>query len=97
MPRCIVAFSPSKYDVPEWLLNRQLWIMLSMACLVPLAFLRRLDSLKGISYIALCSVANLAFVVVYKYWDKTGLPERGQCHPFISMPLNVNPCKIQGQ
>jgi amino acid permease len=77
MPRCIVAFSPSKYDVPEWLLNRQLWIMLSMTCLVPLAFLRRLDSLKGISYVALCTVGNLVFVVVYKYFDKTGLPERG--------------------
>jgi amino acid permease len=90
MPRCIVAFSPSKYDVPEWLLNRQLWIMLSMTCLVPLAFLRRLDSLKGISYVALCTVGNLVFVVVYKYFDKTGLPERG----VYSLHLPVLQCHI---
>lgn len=78
MPRCIVAFSPAKYDLPAWILTRSLWIMLSMTCLVPLAFLRKLDSLKSISYIALCSVGILVIVVIYKFIDRSGIPERGE-------------------
>lgn len=36
-----------------------------MTLLCPLAFLRRLDSLKMTSYIALCTIGYLVFVVVY--------------------------------
>lgn len=51
--------------------------MLSMPFCTGLAFLRKLDSLKFTSYIALVAVANLVFVVIYKSIDKSGLPPRG--------------------
>ncbi len=40
---------------PEWALNGRIWIILLMVILVPLSFLRRLDSLRHTSYIALFS------------------------------------------
>lgn len=40
-------------------LDRRLWILASMTLLCPLAFLRKLDSLKVTSYIALCAIAYL--------------------------------------
>lgn len=56
MPRVVYSFSSSS---PEWLLDRRLWILLAMSILCPLAFLRKLDSLKVTSYISLCAVGNL--------------------------------------
>lgn len=43
--------------------NRRFWITIFMGGVVPLAFLRRLDSLKYTSIVALCSVAYLVLLV----------------------------------
>ena len=43
---------------PEWALNGRIWISLFMLILVPLCFLRRLDSLRHASYVALFSVGK---------------------------------------
>lgn len=59
MPRVVTSFYPSAHEPPEILLDRRLWILAAMSILCPVAFLRKLDSLKYISYIALVSVANL--------------------------------------
>ena len=40
---------------PDWALSGRIWLTLLMAILVPLSFLRRLDSLRHTSYIALFS------------------------------------------
>lgn len=56
MPRVVLSFAP---QAPDWALDRRLWILLAMTLLCPLAFLRRLDSLKVTSYISLCAVGNL--------------------------------------
>lgn len=39
-------------DPPGWSLSGRLWITLFMAALIPLSFLRRLDSLRYASYVA---------------------------------------------
>ncbi|CEQ41175.1 SPOSA6832_02867, partial [Sporobolomyces salmonicolor] len=57
MPKVVRSFNPSLTD--SIFLDRRLWILASMTLLCPLAFLRRLDSLKMTSYIALCSIAYL--------------------------------------
>ncbi|KAI5477022.1 alpha-1,2-mannosyltransferase, glycosyltransferase family 22 protein [Pseudohyphozyma bogoriensis] len=57
MPRVVISFSP---EAPIWLLDRRLWILASVVVLCPLSFLRKLDSLKFTSYVALCAVVNLA-------------------------------------
>lgn len=62
MPRAVASFMP---DAEAWLLDRRLWILASMCVLCPLAFLRRLDSLKFTSYVALCAVANLVRTSVH--------------------------------
>lgn len=59
MPRVVYSFSKSS---PDWLLDRRLWILLAMSILCPLAFLRKLDSLKVTSYISLCAVGNLVSI-----------------------------------
>ena len=51
------SFNPDLTD--SVLLDRRLWILASMTLLCPLAFLRRLDSLKLTSYIALCAIGYL--------------------------------------
>lgn len=56
MPRVVLAFDSA---APEWLLDRRLWILLAMTLLCPLAFLRKIDSLKFTNYISLCAVGNL--------------------------------------
>lgn len=55
-------------------LDRRLWILASMTLLCPLAFLRKLDSLKVTSYIALCAIAYL----VSRYF-------RVPCHVFAKL------------
>ncbi|TFY79175.1 hypothetical protein EWM64_g4838 [Hericium alpestre] len=47
---------------PAWALDGRVWISLLMVILVPLAFLRRLDSLRHTSYVALFSVGASFYV-----------------------------------
>lgn len=45
---------------PAWMLSGQNWITLIMIPLIPLAFMRKLDSLRHTSYVALFSVGEYA-------------------------------------
>jgi amino acid permease len=51
--------TPSGIDPPEWALSGRLWVTAFMIILLPLALLRRLDSLRHTSYVALFSVGEL--------------------------------------
>lgn len=62
MPNVVAALyhdltSPDT-NPPEWALSGRNWITILMIVLVPLAFLRKLDSLRHTSYIALFSVGT---------------------------------------
>lgn len=57
MPRVVLSFDR---DPPEWALDRRVWIVVAMAILTPLCYLRQLHSLRFTSYIALVAVADLA-------------------------------------
>jgi amino acid permease len=50
--------TPSHVDPPEWALNGANWITLFMLVLVPLGFLRHLNSLRHTSFVALFSVGQ---------------------------------------
>ncbi|GAA6036702.1 hypothetical protein JCM8097_003437 [Rhodosporidiobolus ruineniae] len=81
MPKVVHAFAPSLVD--SILLDRRLWILASMTLLCPLAFLRRLDSLKHTSYIALCAIAYLVFIVIfYTFVSHDELPPSGDFELF---------------
>ncbi|KAI8877631.1 hypothetical protein K501DRAFT_337286 [Backusella circina FSU 941] len=67
MPQVISSFT-NHSAVPFFLIDRRFWITLSMLTLVlPLSFLRKLDSLKYTSLIALFAVVYLCVIVVYYY------------------------------
>ena len=69
--------------------------MLSMPFCTGLAFLRKLDSLKFTSYIALVAVANLVFVVIYKSIDSSGLPPRGPIDLVHLSPAYISSLPVQ--
>ncbi|GAA5974441.1 hypothetical protein JCM11641_003214 [Rhodosporidiobolus odoratus] len=77
MPKVVHSFAPALTN--SILLDRRLWILLSMTLLCPLAFLRRLDSLKHTSYIALCTIGYLIFIVIfYTFVSHEELPPSGE-------------------
>lgn len=72
--------SPST-NPPEWALSGSAWLFLFMIVLAPLASLRRLDSLRHTSYIALFSAAYLVVIVIRCYFKPLqGTVPRGDVH-----------------
>jgi len=71
----------SDKEPPAWMLNGRNWITIFMVILVPLAFLRQLNSLRHTSYIALFSVAYLLLIVIKCYfWPLNNMPPAGEIH-----------------
>ncbi|KAF2279610.1 vacuolar amino acid transporter-like protein 6 [Westerdykella ornata] len=66
MPGVVRGFAPGAAEI-AFLVDRQFWITAFMLIVIPLSFLRRLDSLKYTSVIALCSIAYLV-VLVFAHW-----------------------------
>lgn len=60
MPNVVAALyhdlTSADTNPPDWALDGRIWISLMAFVLVPLSFLRKLDSLRHTSYIALFSV-----------------------------------------
>ncbi|KAG8960008.1 hypothetical protein FRC03_007202 [Tulasnella sp. 419] len=63
--------------LPAWTLDGRVWITLFMIVLIPLCFLKTLDSLRHTSYVALFSVAYLVIVVIVCYF----FPPKGSSPP----------------
>ncbi|KAI5123504.1 hypothetical protein M0805_006664 [Coniferiporia weirii] len=64
-------------EPPAWAVSGRFWITLLMVILIPLCFLRRLDSLRHTSYVALFSVAYLILIVIVCYFN----PPEGSTSP----------------
>lgn len=80
MPGVVSGFAPG-IDI-AFLLDRQFWITAFMLIVIPLSFLRRLDSLKYTSVIALFSIAYLVVLVVAHYFKGDTLADRGTVRVF---------------
>ncbi|KPV74426.1 uncharacterized protein RHOBADRAFT_37439 [Rhodotorula graminis WP1] len=94
VPKVVHSFNPDLTD--SVLLDRRLWILASMTLLCPLAFLRRLDSLKLTSYIALCAIGYLIFVVVfYTFVSHEHLPPSGDVELFRFGPSFIQSLPVQ--
>ncbi|RHZ72495.1 hypothetical protein Glove_242g65 [Diversispora epigaea] len=65
MPQVIESIFASEQNTI--FLDRRFWITLSMFIIVPLSFLKRLDSLRHTSLIALFAVIYLMFIVIYNF------------------------------
>ncbi|PWN33841.1 uncharacterized protein FA14DRAFT_165076 [Meira miltonrushii] len=82
MPQVVLSFAKalnSHETLPGFLLDRSFWIFAFMVALVPLCFLRRLDSLRHTSYLSLLAVMYLVIIVLYYSLPskKEHLPEPG--------------------
>lgn len=82
--------------LPDWALSGHVWICLIMLILTPLAFLRRLDSLRHTSFVALFAIAYLVFVVVYCYFNPLeGAPEPGEIRLIHFTPAFLSTFPVQ--
>ncbi|KAH7890796.1 vacuolar amino acid transporter 5 [Phlebopus sp. FC_14] len=81
---------------PAWALSGRNWITLLMLILVPLSFLRRLDSLRHTSYIAMFSVAYLVVIVITCYFHPLeGAPPRGEVSLVHFTPAFITTFPVQ--
>ncbi|OAA60232.1 amino acid transporter [Niveomyces insectorum RCEF 264] len=80
MPGVALGFNSDAASVP-FLVDRNFWITAFMLVIIPLAFLRRLDSLKYTSLVALVSIGYLIVLVVYHFASDSPA-ERGEVRIF---------------
>ncbi|KAI8632701.1 transmembrane amino acid transporter protein-domain-containing protein [Xylariaceae sp. FL1651] len=73
MPGVIEGFDSRAAAVP-YLMDRNFWITAFMLAIIPLSFLRRLDSLKYTSIVALIAIGYLIILVVYHFASDTLAP-----------------------
>ncbi|CAM1506328.1 Fc.00g059690.m01.CDS01 [Cosmosporella sp. VM-42] len=66
MPGVMLGFNDNAGQLP-YLVDRNFWITAFMLLIIPLSFLRRLDSLKYTSLVALVSIGYLIVLVVYHF------------------------------
>ncbi|KAJ7117491.1 transmembrane amino acid transporter protein-domain-containing protein [Mycena epipterygia] len=98
MPNVVTALyhDLSSNSPPAWALSGRNWISIFMIILVPLVFLRHLDSLRHTSYVALFSVAYLVVIVISVYFNPLeGMPERGEVHLIHFTPNFVSTFPVQ--
>ncbi|KAF8845066.1 vacuolar amino acid transporter 5 [Paxillus ammoniavirescens] len=81
---------------PDWAVSGHVWITLIMLLLIPLSFLRRLDSLRHTSYIAMFSVVFLVIIVITCYFrPPEGIEPRGEVHLIHFTPSFVATFPVQ--
>ncbi|KAJ7887939.1 transmembrane amino acid transporter protein-domain-containing protein [Mycena leptocephala] len=98
MPNVVAALyhDLSSSTPPAWALSGRNWISLFMIVLIPLVFLRHLDSLRHTSYVALFSVAYLVVIVITVYFNPLeGMPDRGEVHLIHFTPNFVSTFPVQ--
>ncbi|KAL2210110.1 hypothetical protein CC79DRAFT_1330503 [Sarocladium strictum] len=66
MPGVVLGFNSHADRIP-YLVDRAFWITAFMLLVIPLSFLRRLDSLKYTSLVALVSIGYLIILVIYHF------------------------------
>ncbi|KAE8442594.1 hypothetical protein EG329_003017 [Mollisiaceae sp. DMI_Dod_QoI] len=76
MPGVVRGFNESADSIP-FLVDRHFWVTAFMLVVIPLSFLRRLDSLKYTSIVALISIGYLVVLVVYHFAKGDTKADRG--------------------
>lgn len=73
MPKVILSFASHPDEVSAWLLDRRLWLTICMVILTPICFFKTLSALRYTSYVALLAVGDLVFVVIFKFFNRSGI------------------------
>ncbi|KAG2414481.1 hypothetical protein HFD88_003672 [Aspergillus terreus] len=76
MPGVVQGFVGGS-PVYDFLIDRHFWVTAFMLIVIPLSYLRRLDSLKYTSIAALVSMAYLVVLVVYHFVEGDTMADRG--------------------
>lgn len=76
MPGVVRGFNENADSIP-FLVDRKFWVTAFMLVVIPLSFLRRLDSLKYTSVVALVSIGYLVVLVEYHFCKGDTMAERG--------------------
>ena len=74
MPGVVLGFAAAE-GLPPYLIDRHFWVTAFMLVVIPLSYLRRLDSLKYTSVVALISIGYLIILVVYHFSAHDTLPD----------------------
>lgn len=77
MPGVVRGFDENIGNALPFLVDRHFWVTAFMLVVIPLSFLRRLDSLKYTSIVALISIGYLVVLVVYHFLKGDTMAERG--------------------
>ncbi|KAG9313011.1 transmembrane amino acid transporter protein-domain-containing protein [Chiua virens] len=81
---------------PDWALSGHTWITLIMLLLGPLSFLRKINSFRHASYVALFSVVYLVIIVITCYFRPLqGTPPRGEVYLVHFTPSFVSTFPVQ--
>jgi len=89
MPGVVLGFNQNAGEV-GYLVDRHFWITAFMLIVIPLSFLRRLDSLKYTSIIALVAIGYLVILVLFHFIKGDTIPDRGEISlVHWSGPLNT--------
>lgn len=78
MPGVVRGFNDNIGDNAPFMVDRHFWVTAFMLVVIPLSFLRRLDSLKYTSVVALVSIGYLIVLVVYHFFKGDTMAERGE-------------------
>jgi len=81
MPGVVRGFNENADSIP-FLVDRHFWVTAFMLVVIPLSFLRRLDSLKYTSVVALISIGYLVILVVYHFTKGDTMADRGVIRVF---------------
>ncbi|KAH6915912.1 vacuolar amino acid transporter 5 [Coprinopsis sp. MPI-PUGE-AT-0042] len=100
MPNVVASlyhdFTGPDTNPPDWAMNGRNWITIFMVVLIPLAYMKHLNSLRYTSYVALFTVAYLVCIVIKCYfWPLKGMPERGEVTWFKLTPNFISTFPIQ--
>ncbi|ESZ99213.1 amino acid transporter [Sclerotinia borealis F-4128] len=76
MPGVATGFNQGAESIPL-LMDRKFWVTVFMFVVIPLSYLRRLDSLKYTSIVALVSIGYLVILVVYHFFKGDTMADRG--------------------
>lgn len=90
MPQVISSFSDNDQQLAYFLTDRRFWITVFMITLVlPLSFLRKLDSLKYTSLISLFAVIYLCIIVIYHYYSPNYPPPPSDAIELASFSTSI--------
>ncbi|KAI9802566.1 MAG: hypothetical protein M1833_001638 [Piccolia ochrophora] len=76
MPGVVRAFSERAGEI-DFMVDRHFWVTAFMLIVIPLSFLRRLDSLKYTSIVALVSIGYLVILVLAHFLKGDTMEDRG--------------------